>query len=37
MSPDDRWRISHMDILWDTVELALPALLAELRIPSDED
>jgi uncharacterized protein with HEPN domain len=27
----------NLDILWDTVELALPALLAELRIPSDED
>jgi uncharacterized protein with HEPN domain len=27
----------NLDILWDTVELALPALLAELRITSDED
>jgi uncharacterized protein with HEPN domain len=27
----------NLDILWDTVELALPALLVQLRITSDED
>ena len=55
MTPDDRWRVTHMveaaeqaivgmrnrlvhayfdinpDILWDTVQLALPPMLAQLK------
>lgn len=27
----------NLDILWDTVELALPALIAQLRTTSDEN